>query len=260
MLPDLGNAPPLAPVSPAERPRGRVGLLTGCVARELCAETNAATVRVLQRNGWSVVAPPAQGCCGALHAHGGDLETARKFARWNIDVFPDGLDAVIVNAAGCGAAMKEYGHLLRDDPAYAARAQLFAAKVRDVTEWLAASLDAPTGRIDQRVAYHDACHLAHGQRVTDAPRTVLRAIPGIELVALEEGDVCCGSAGSYNLVEPAMSRRLLKRKIANIKASGATCIASANPGCTLQIRAGLRAAGSNIDVVHPVELLDRAYR
>jgi glycolate oxidase iron-sulfur subunit len=260
MLPELDDVQPLTAVSPAANPRGRVGFLSGCVARELCAATNAATVRVLQRNGWTVLTPPAQGCCGALHAHAGDPDAARRFARWNIDVFPEDLDAIIVNAAGCGAAMKAYGHLLRDDPSYGARAGLFAAKVRDVSEWLAVSLDPPQARIDARVAYHEACHLAHGQRISEAPRTVLGAVSGVELVSLDEADVCCGSAGSYNLVEPAMSRRLLERKIANIRASGATCVASANPGCTLQIRSGLRAAGCDVEVLHPVELLDRAYR
>lgn len=259
MLPELRDVPALSPVSPAQNPRGRVGLLAGCVARELCADTNAATVRVLQRNGWTVVTPPAQRCCGALHAHAGDPEAARALARWNIDAFPDDLDAIVVNAAGCGAAMKAYGHLLRDDPNYGARALSFAAKVRDVSEVLAASLEPPTARIEARVAYHEACHLVHGQRVSEAPRALLRAIPGVDVVPLNEADVCCGSAGSYNLVEPEMSRRLQARKVTNIQASGATCIASANPGCTLQIRAGLRAAGSNIEVVHPVELLDRAY-
>lgn len=260
MLPQLEDVAPVAAVSLAAHPRGRVGFLTGCVARELCAQTNAATVRVLQRNGWTVVAPPAQGCCGALHAHAGNPDTARRFARWNIDVFPDDLDAIIVNAAGCGAAMKEYGHLLRDDPSYAARARVFAAQVRDVSEWLAPSLEPPQVPSAARVAYHEACHLAHGQRISEAPRALLRALPGVQMMNLEEADVCCGSAGSYNLIEPAMSRRLLERKVANIIASGATCIASGNPGCTLQLRAGLRAAGSDIEVVHPVELLDRAYR
>lgn len=259
MLPELRDGAALPAVSPASNPRGRVGFLTGCVARELFGDTNAATVRVLQRNGWTVVTPPAQRCCGALHAHAGDPEAARSFARWNIDTFPGDLDAIVVNAAGCGAAMKGYGHLLRDDPSYGARAAAFAAKVRDISEILAPSLEPPANRLEARVAYHEACHLGHGQRVSDAPRALLRAIPGVELVSLNEADVCCGSAGSYNLVEPEMSRRLQARKIANVQASGATCIASANPGCTLQIRAGLRTAGSTIEVVHPVELLDRAY-
>jgi glycolate oxidase iron-sulfur subunit len=260
MLPELRTVTPLPAVSPAANPRGRVGFLAGCAARELCADTNAAMVRVLQRNGWTVVTPPAQRCCGALHAHAGDRDTAQRFARWNIDVFPDDVDAIVVNAAGCGAAMKEYGHLLREEPGGGARARLFAAKVRDVSELLAPCFDPPRASLEVRVAYHEACHLVHGQRVSEAPRALLRAIPGVELVELSEADLCCGSAGSYNLVEPAMSRRLLARKIANIMASGATCIASANPGCTLQLQAGLRAAGRPIEVVHPVELLDRAYR
>jgi glycolate oxidase iron-sulfur subunit len=259
MLPQLGARTPIAEVSPAREERGRVGFLAGCVARELCAETNTATIRVLQRNGWTVVTPAAQGCCGALHAHAGDPERARQLARGNLDAFPTDVDAIIVNAAGCGATMKEYAHLLRDDARYGERARAFAAKVRDISEFLAPPFAAAPQRLDLRVTYHEACHLSHGQRISSAPRALLRAIPGIELIELGEADVCCGSAGSYNLIERQMARRLCERKVRNIRATGATCVASANPGCTLQMRAGLRAAGLTIEVLHPVELLDRAY-
>lgn len=239
----------------------RVALLSGCVQQVLFADTNRATIRVLVRNGCAVQVPPAQTCCGALYLHGGNRARAQACARRNIDAFPPDVDAIIVNAAGCGALLKEYGQLLGDDPAYAARARAFSAKVRDVTEFLAAlPLAPPQGRIDARVTYHDACHLAHGQGVRDAPRQLLRQIPGVELVELPEADMCCGSAGSYNLTEPEMARRLGERKAANVSTTKAEYVAVANPGCALQIAYRLRAAGSSATVVHPIELLDRAYR
>jgi glycolate oxidase iron-sulfur subunit len=238
--------------------RLRVGLIAGCIGGELFGGVNAAAVRVLTRNGVAVVVPPGQGCCGALHLHSGDPQTARALARRNIDAFPSELDAVVVTAAGCGSTLKEYGALLAGDPAYAARAQRFAARVRDVTEMVdALDVPVPGGRPRPlRVAYHDACHLAHAQGVRSAPRQMLARIPGVELVELVESDVCCGSAGSYNLTQPAMARRLRERKIDHIVASGAECVAAANPGCVLQIRAGLAARGLNVRVVHPIELLD----
>jgi len=245
--------------APGER-RGCVGLLPGCVGQEVLPQVNHAAVRVLNRNGVSVVVPPDDHCCGALHLHAGDPDTAREMARRVIRAFPEGLDAVVVTAAGCGATMKEYGNLLRDDPVYAERARAFARRVRDITEYLAdLPLRPPEHRFDARVSCHDACHLAHAQGVREAPRALLRSIPGVELVELPESDVCCGSAGSYNLTEPEMARRLRRRKAENIARAGVSWVAAANPGCSLQIQAGLRERQLAIRVVHPVELLDEAY-
>jgi glycolate dehydrogenase iron-sulfur subunit len=261
MLPRLGSWEPLPEVVPASgAERRRVGLVAGCVAQVLFAETNRATVRVLTRNGCTVTTPARQGCCGALYLHAGARWQALDCARRNLDAFPSDLDAVLVNAAGCGAMLKQYGELLADDPQYAARAHAFSARVRDVTEFLAAlPLLPPRGARRARVTYHDACHLAHGQGVREAPRVLLRQIPGLELVELPDSDTCCGSAGSYNLTEPEMARRLAERKVANIRATGAACVAAANPGCVMQIQAGLRRAGLDVTVTHPVELLDQAY-
>jgi glycolate oxidase iron-sulfur subunit len=261
LLPPLEDAGQPAAVHPASGDeKMRVGLLLGCVAREIFPRTTEAAIRVLTRNGVRVDVPPTQACCGALHLHGGDPESARALARRNLDAFPPEYDAVIVTAAGCGAAMKEYGELLAGDERYAERARRFAARVRDVSEVLAGlALESPGNARPQRVTYHDACHLAHGQRVREEPRALLRRIPGLELVELPESDVCCGSAGSYNLTEPAMARRLLERKLDHIAATGASCVVAANPGCILQIRAGLACRGLDVRVVHPVELLDEAY-
>jgi glycolate oxidase iron-sulfur subunit len=221
---------------------------------------NTAAVHVLTRNGIEVVVPQEELCCGALHLQLGDKESAQRSARKVIDAFPRDLDAVVVTAAGCGAAMKEYGRLLGGDSRYAGRAAAFADHVRDVTEFLGErQLQVPERRVEARVACHDPCHLAHAQGVRDAPRELLRLIPGVELVELAESDVCCGSAGSYNLTETAMARRLRDRKTDNVAVSGATVVAAANPGCILQIAAGLRERGLNIRVVHPVELLAEAY-
>jgi len=261
MLPRLGWWAPVPALEPARTAeRHRVGFLAGCVAQVLFAETNRATLRVLTRNGCTVETPRRQGCCGALHLHGGAHREALACARHNIDVFPPTLDAIIVNAAGCGAMLKQYGELLADDPVYAERARAFSARVRDVTEFLAGlELVRPAHPSHARVTYHDACHLAHGQGVREAPRQLLRQIPGLELVELADADMCCGSAGSYNLTEPEMAGRLGERKAANIRATDATCVAAANPGCAMQIQAALRRAGSGIVVRHPVELLDEAY-
>jgi len=261
MLPRLGSWEPLPERTAAVGPeRRRVGFVAGCVAQVLFARTNHATARVLARNGCAVLTPARQGCCGALYLHAGARDEARACARHNIDVFGADLDAIVVNAAGCGAVLKQYGELLADDPAYAARARAFSAHVRDVTEYLAAlPLAPPRGRLEARVTYHDACHLVHGQGVREAPRTVLRCIPGVELVELADSDLCCGSAGSYNLTEPEMARRLGARKAATVRATGATCVAAANPGCVMQIQAALDRAGVAVTVRHPVELLDEAY-
>jgi glycolate dehydrogenase iron-sulfur subunit len=262
MLPRLGSWAPLPPVVPADgEEQQRVGLVAGCVAQVLFAATNRATARVLARNGCSVVTPARQTCCGTPYLQGGTRRAALECARRNIDAFPSDVAAILVNAAGCGAILKEYGALLADDPSYGARARAFSAKVRDITEFLAAlPITPPHGTLGMRVTYHDACHLAHGQGVREAPRQLLRQIPGLELVELTESDTCCGSAGSYNLTEPVMAQRLGDRKAANIRATAAACVAAANPGCVMQIQASLRRAGVDASVLHPVELLDRAYR
>jgi glycolate oxidase iron-sulfur subunit len=239
----------------------RVALLSGCVMEGLFRETNRATERVLARNGCELIQANGQMCCGALHAHAGQLEVARQLARMNIAAFLEsGADRIIVNAAGCGAAMKEYAGLLADDPAFADRAREFSSKVRDVSEFLIeAGIRRPAGRIQRLVAYDAPCHLIHAQRITQAPVDVLRAIPGVTLVPLRGFESCCGGAGIYNLQHPQLSADILSDKIASIKESGADTVASANPGCIMQIGAGLLLDGIEVDVVHPIELLDSAY-
>lgn len=241
--------------------RGRVALFSGCVMRAAFAETNAATARVLARNGIEVVVPEDQTCCGALHAHAGGREDARRLARSNIARLEAlEVDAFIVNAAGCGAHLKEYGWLLKDDAHWRERAERFAARVRDASEHLGAvGLVARPGPLRGRVAYDDPCHLIHGQRIKDQPRALLAAIPGIEVVPLAEADWCCGSAGTYNITQPDLSKALLDRKVGHILASGAQILATANPGCQMQIEAGVRAGGARVEVVHLMDLLDRAY-
>ncbi len=241
--------------------RLRVALIRGCVMQQFFARTNEATARVLAENGCEVVAPAAAGCCGALHVHAGDRETARRLARRNIDAFL-ALDAdlIVINAAGCGSTLKEYGELLADDPVYAARAAIFAAKMRDVNELLAAlPLRRPRAALAVRVTYQDACHLAHAQGVRAQPRAVLSAIPGLELVELSGSDNCCGSAGIYNVTQPATAQALLERKMDAVAATKADFLVVANPGCAIQIGAGIRQRGLAMRVVHPVDLLDRAY-
>lgn len=240
--------------------RGRAGVLTGCAQRHLLPGLNRATVRVLARAGYDVVAPPGQGCCGALHAHSGDREEARRMARALIEAFDAaGADIVVANAAGCGAAMKEYGYLLRDDPAWRERAEAFSGRVRDVSQVLA---DIPWNgelkEVSASVSYHDACHLAHGQRIRVEPRSILRQIPGLNLVELSESDLCCGSAGTYNLLQPEMANRLLARKVDRIRQADTDFVAAGNIGCLLQIQHGLQEAGVRTRAVHPVELVDWA--
>jgi glycolate dehydrogenase iron-sulfur subunit len=249
----------LPEISPATMTpaRGRVGFVSGCVMSVLFGETNAASVRLLNRAGYEVVTPPGQGCCGALYAHGGNLAEARACARRNIAVFEsEDLDAIIINAAGCGSTLKEYGHLLHEDPVWAERGRQFSAKVKDLTEWLTPSLFSERGAF-RAVTYHDACHLAHPQRITRQPRELVRAVAGAAFVALPESDVCCGSAGSYNLTEPEMADRLQRRKIENILKTGAEVVVTTNPGCLLQIRAGLQKAGAtHVRVLHIADFLD----
>jgi glycolate oxidase iron-sulfur subunit len=242
--------------------RGRVGLLTGCVQSVFFRDVNEATARVLAAEGFDVIVPAAQRCCGALMVHAGREDEALALARQTIDAFESaGVDTVVINAAGCGSSMKEYGHLLRDDPHYADRAKAFAARCRDVSEFLAGCEPRASRQpVPMRVAYHDACHLQHAQRVKLQPRAVLATIPGLEVVEIAESAICCGSAGIYNLVQPEAAQELGDRKVAHILETGARAIVSSNPGCLLQIRAGLERAGSPLAVYHMVELLDASIR
>jgi len=230
--------------------------------QQLFAGTNEATARVLAENGCEVLATPAQRCCGALHVHAGDRATAQDLARRNIDAFmAENPDAIAINAAGCGSTLKEYGELLADDPIYAARARAFSARVKDINELLAdLPFRHPRAALHRRVTYQDACHLAHAQRIREQPRTILRAIPGLELIEMRASDTCCGSAGIYNVTQPAMAMTLLERKMDAVLETGADLLVVSNPGCAIQIAAGVRLRGALLSVVHPVDLLDRAYR
>jgi glycolate oxidase iron-sulfur subunit len=247
--------------------RYRVAFLAGCIANVAFARLNEATVRVLQRNGCEVTLPETQGCCGALHVHSGLRDEACKLARKNIDavnmdaVMGGAFDAVITNAAGCGSTLKEYGELLDRDRDYAHKAKVFASKMMDITEFLAAiELNPRMGRIDATVTYQDSCHLAHGQRIRTAPRKLLAAVPGLTLREMAGADICCGSAGIYNVVQNEMSMQILASKMASVNATRAHIIATANPGCMLQLAAGVRLHGSKQRVMHVVQILDEAYR
>ena len=235
----------------------RAGFVVGCAMPVLFNRANANTVLLLNRSGFDVVVPGGQGCCGALHAHGGRLEESRRFARRNIEAFERaGVDVIVVNAAGCGSALKEYGALLKEDPEWRDRAREFATKVRDFTEVLALPEAGPRPRSGNRVTYHDACHLAHAQRITQRPRELVKAMAGADYVELPEADLCCGSAGTYNLTEPEMAGRLQRRKADNNLATGARVVVTTNPGCLLQIRAGLDAAGAGqVEVIHLADYL-----
>jgi len=240
-----------------------VGLLTGCVQRLVFPRVNEATVRVLAAEGCDVLAPPEQGCCGALALHAGRLDEARAFARRAIEVFERaGVERIAVNAAGCGSSMKEYEQLLADDPAWAERARAFSARVRDVTE-IVSELGAPRAPrhpLALRVAYHDACHLAHAQGVRQPPRDLLRSIPGVEILPFAEQEICCGSAGIYNLVEPDAARELGDRKAGHIDAVRPDVIATANPGCMLQMATASARLGRAWPIRHPIEILDASIR
>ena len=242
--------------------RKRVAMLLGCVQRVFFAHVNEATARVLAAEGCEVIVPETQGCCGALAEHAGEEEDAKATARKLIDAF-DATDAdtIVINAAGCGSAMKRYGHLLRNDPAYAAKAKTFAAKCRDISEVLA-ELEprAPRGAVQLNAAYHDACHLQHAQGVRAQPRRLLQSIPGVTLREIGESEICCGSAGIYNLLEPEAATQLRDRKVQNILKTGADVIVSGNPGCLLQIATGLEAAGQPLRIMHLVEVLDQSIR
>jgi len=239
--------------------RRRVGMLTGCVQRVFFADVNAATARVLAAEGCDVAVPRSQRCCGALSEHAGREPEALARARRLIDVFEGtGVENVVVNVAGCGSTMKEYGRLLRDDPRYAERAAAFSAKVRDVSELLAELRPvAPRHRIEARLAYHDACHLGHGQGVRAQPRAVLRTIPGLEVTDIPEAEICCGSAGIYNLLMPDAGEQLGRRKVANVVSVAPDALATANPGCLLQLR---RYLPEQLPMFHPIELVDASIR
>ena len=253
--------------------RARVALFEGCVQRAAFGATNAATARVLARNGIEVVVHRGQTCCGALHVHAGERDGGRALARRNIAAFslaggsaphPPGdeipFDAIVVNAAGCGANLKEYGWLLKDDPKWAERAERFAAKVKDATEILGdMGLTAAPGRIDASAAYDEPCHLLHGQKISAQPKALLAAIPGLRVVPLGEADWCCGSAGIYNVTQPELSGKLLHRKMEHVARSGADILVTANPGCLMQLASGVRAKGLHMEVIHLIDLLDRAY-
>ncbi|HMO56525.1 MAG TPA: heterodisulfide reductase-related iron-sulfur binding cluster [Roseiflexaceae bacterium] len=242
--------------------RLRVGLVLGCVQRAFFGDVNAATARVLAAEGCEVIAPPEQACCGALMVHAGQEADAQTMARRTIDTWEhEDVDLIVINAAGCGSTLKEYGHLLRDDPQYAERAQNFSAKCRDISEVLAELPQrAPRRPLTLRVAYHDACHLQHAQGIRSQPRQLLGAIPGLQVREIPEAAICCGSAGVYNLVEPGPAQQLGDRKVQNILTLDIDAIISANPGCSLQISSGLRRAGRQIPTLHPIQLIDAAIR
>lgn len=248
---------------PAQREKKlTVGLLSGCVMPLMQGGTMRAAVRVLTRNGCEVVVPPGQGCCGALNLHAGDLETGRQLARRNIDVFlASGVDCIVTASAGCGSSMKEYHELLKHDPDYADQARRFSEQTLDITEFLVSlPFEPPEARLERTVTYQDPCHLAHAQRITRQPRDILRAIPGVRLVEMEQASMCCGSAGFYSLVQPDLAGKILDTKLKNVMATGAQQVVTANPGCMMQIETGLQARGIPGPVVHVVDLLDEAYQ
>jgi len=252
VLPGASSLPELIPAR--GRARGRAALLTGCVQRFFFPEINLATARLLSAAGWEVVVPRGQGCCGALHLHAGRLDEFRAMARSLMAALGRDVDIVVTNAAGCGSALKEYGHWLGDGGA-----ERFAGLVKDISEVLV-DADLPLGELRETVTYHDACHLAHGQKVRAQPRELLRRIPGVTLVELTDSDLCCGSAGVYNLLEPEMAAELGRRKLERIRETGARIVAAGNPGCIMQISQQALEAGLALEVMHPVTLLSRALR
>jgi glycolate oxidase iron-sulfur subunit len=263
LAPPLGRKERVPARTPArDIKRGTVGMLLGCVQREFFPGTNAATARVLSAEGFEVVAPPAQGCCGALSAHNGREDEAQAFARRLVETFEGAeVDWVVVNAAGCGSSMKEYADLLADDPAYAERAKAFTAKVRDVSELLIEQGPVATRHpLPMTVAYHDACHLGHAQGVRAQPRALLNGIPGLEVREIAEADICCGSAGIYNILQPEPARELGDRKATNVLKTGASLLVTANPGCLMQVASSVERAGGHIALAHTVEVLDASIR
>lgn len=270
MLPDAQGGllkehlPKITPPKNGGKPRYRVAFLTGCVQDELFRGVNSATVNVLAHNGCEVVIPSTQKCCGALHAHVGERDLALKLARANIEAFEaTGADYYIVNASGCGATLKDYGHLLHNDAQYAERATRFVSKMRDLSEFLLeVGFEAPKGKINALVTYQDACHMKHGQKVFKQPRVLIQSIPGVQLAEMKDSDWCCGSAGIYNVVQPVMANEVLSWKTENIKATKAEIVIASNPGCAIQIAYGLQkeaAPGTTVEVLHIAELLNRSY-
>lgn len=263
LAPRLGKPDKLpARIAATGERRAVVGLLTGCVQGAFFPGVNAATARVLQAEGCDVVVPPQQGCCGALSVHNGREEEAQGFARRLVDTFEaTGVERIVVNAAGCGSTMKEYAELLADDPAYADRARAFAEKVGDISEILVElGPVAPRHPLELTIAYHDACHLAHAQGVRSQPRTLLNAIPGLQLKEIAESELCCGSAGIYNIINPGPARELGDRKAANIVATGAQVLVTANPGCLMQVTSAIERSGHPMGMAHAVEVLDASIR
>src|SRR5882724_158234 len=263
LLPNASPIEPVAPLTPAQgEQRKRVGLLLGCVQRTFFSQVNAATARVLAAEGCEVVAPPEQTCCGALFVHAGEEERAQELARNTIEVFEQAdVDTIVINAAGCGSNVKEYAHLLRDDPDYAERARRFAAKCKDISEILA-ELPPRAERkpLKARVAFHDSCHLQHAQGVRLQPRALLQQIPGAQLLEIPEAPICCGSAGIYNLVQPEAATELGDRKARLIAPLQPDVVATGNPGCLLQLQSALAKANHRIPVVHTIQVLDASIR
>jgi glycolate oxidase iron-sulfur subunit len=276
MLPPMSDpifTPPETGIIPAKTgTKYRVAMFSGCIMSLAFAKVNEATVRVLARNGCEVVIPQTQICCGALNLHNGDRDYAKEMAKRNIEAFEEAektgkFDAIIINAAGCGSTLKEYGELLKNVPQYAERAKAFDHKVKDISEFLASlELNTNFGKLNMRVTYQDACHLIHGQKISQPPRKLIKAIPGIEFVEMRNSDKCCGSAGIYNVTNYDMSMQILDHKMDYVKATNASCIVNANPGCHIQLQVGVQRSGINktrakdVQVMHIVELLDEAYR
>lgn len=266
MLPEVNSPtfpPELPEIIPAKgKKRYRVALLSGCVQSVFFSKTNDATVRVLSENGCEVIVPQNQSCCGALSVHSGRLSEGRDFAKQTIKTFENlSVDAFVINSAGCGSTIKDYGEILKDDPQYAERAQRLSEKTKDVMEFLSEiELNGELKHLDINVTYQDACHIGHAQRIKDQPRAVLKQIPGLELVEMPEADLCCGSAGIYNLVQPEMSQSLLDRKMENVKQNKVDYLVAGNPGCLLQIQKGIKLNNLNIKTAHPIQLLDWSYR
>ena len=266
MLPEVES-----PTFPKELPdlipakgkqRYRVAMLTGCVQSVFFSKTNEATARVLAENGCEVIVPQNQSCCGALSVHSGRLSEGRDFAKLTIQKFEAlDVDAIVINSAGCGSTMKEYGEILKDDPKYSERAKALSEKCKDIMEFLSdIGLEGDLCELNIKVTYQDACHIGHAQRIKDQPREVIKQIPGLEFVEMPESDLCCGSAGIYNLVQPDMSTSLLERKMNNVRQNKVDYLVAGNPGCLLQIQKGIKNDGLNIKTAHPVQLLDWSYK